>query len=445
MEELRGARVLVLGLGASGQSAARFCAQRGAAVVAADERGEREVGLASSLGPGIELALGRPFPDPADFDLVVPSPGVPQQRYAARAKRVWGDIELAYRALPIPIAAITGTNGKSTTTRLVEALLLESGLRARAGGNLGLPALELVGEALDWAVLEVSSFQLEAVERFRPRVAIVLNVTQDHLDRHGTLENYARIKARLLALQGPDDIAVLSFDDARVRAMASHTRARVVPFRSAGPLERGAYFDAGAFVYREPGRAAQRAVLDAPGLRGLHHRENLVASLAAICALGLPLERALPALASFRGLAHRGEEVGRIAGVAYLDDSKATNPGAAQRALEGVPGPAIWIAGGRDKGFDFAELAETAVRYARAAVLIGETADAIEQCIAGRIPVERAASIESAVAAAARLARAGDAVLLAPACASFDQFRSYAERGDRFCKAVEALASEGGR
>ncbi len=439
MQELLGARVLVLGLGASGRSAARFCAERGASVVAADERASAGPQAASELGPGVALALGQPFPDPADFDLVVPSPGVPRERYAERARRVWGDIELAYRALRIPVAAVTGTNGKSTTTCLVEALLQRAGLRARAAGNLGLPALELVGLPLDWAVLEVSSFQLEAVESFRPRLAIVLNVTQDHLDRHGSIENYARTKQRLLACQREDDIAVLNFDDPRVREMASHTRARVIPFRTLGPVEHGACVDAGGFVWREPGRTPQRAALDAPALEGLPHRENLVAALAAVCALGLDLARVLPALASFRGLAHRGERVGEIAGVAFLDDSKATNPGAAQRALEAAPGPAIWIAGGRDKGFDFGELARVAAQRARAAVLIGEAADSLAACLGDALPIHRAASIEAAVEIASRLARAGDVVLLAPACASFDQFKSYAERGDRFRAAVQRL------
>ncbi len=443
MRELEGARVLVLGLGASGRSAAAFCAARGARVVAADERDAAALGALPALGPGVALALGQAFPDPADFDLVVPSPGVPQERYAARARRVWGDLELAYRALRIPIAAITGTNGKSTTTCLVQALLQAVGLRARSGGNLGPPALELVGGALDWVVLEVSSFQLEAVESFRPRVAIVLNLTADHLDRHGSLEQYARTKARLLEQQREDDLAVLNFDDPRVRAMASGTRARVVPFRIRGPLERGAFFDTGCFVWRAADGTARRAPLEAPGLRGPHQRENLVAALAAICAMGLDLERALPALADFRPLAHRGEEVGCVGGVAYLDDSKATNPGAALRALEGAPGPAVWIAGGRDKGLDFRELARVAAARARAAVLIGEAADALAACIGDAVPVHREKSIEDAVVTASRIARAGDVVLLAPACASFDQFTSYVERGERFCAAVRRLADPG--
>jgi len=328
MRELAGKRVLVLGLGVSGRSAARFAADRGARVLAADERpAERIEGLAT-LPPEVEVAAGAPFPDPRAFDLVVPSPGVPAARWAG-ARLAWGDLELASRALRAPIVAITGTNGKSTTTLLIEALLRAAGLRARAAGNLGTPALDLVGEPLDAVVLEVSSFQLEAVDAFRPRVAVVLNVTPDHLDRHGSLEAYAATKARLLRRMEPDDAAVLSFDDPLVRAMSAGTRARCVPFSTRGPLERGACLDAGAALLREPGRPALRVPLDALRLAGAHNRENALAALAAVQAFGADVERAAFALATFEGLPHRTEAVATVAGVRFVNDSKGTNPGAA--------------------------------------------------------------------------------------------------------------------
>jgi len=442
MLDLAGKRVLVLGLGISGLSAARFCAQRGASVLAADERPAAAIVGLDQLPSQVEQQLGSRFPDPGTFDLVVPSPGVPRERYAGRARRAWGDLELAFRALEVPIVAITGTNGKSTTTLLVEALLRAAGLRARAAGNLGAPALGLVGESLDFAVLEVSSFQLEAVEDFRPRVAVVLNATPDHLDRHGSFEGYLAAKARLLAQQGPADTAVLNFDDRAVRGLAEHTRARVVPFRTQGRLEHGAFYEAGCAVLAEPGGARERYSLSGLRLPGLHNRENAVAALAAVVAAGASARRAITAFASFEGLPHRMQTVARTGGVEWVNDSKATNPGAALRSLRSYETPLVWIAGGRDKGLDFRDLANAAQGRVRAAVLIGEAAGKLETVLAGRVPVHDAGTLERAVGLAAQLAQPGDVVLLAPACASFDQFRGFEDRGERFRAAVAALGGE---
>ena len=442
MLALAGQRVLVLGLGVSGVSAARFCSQRGARVLAADERPADAIAGLAQLPPEVERALGAPFPDAGGFDLVVPSPGVPRERWAKRARRAWGDLELCFRALSAPIVAITGSNGKSTTTLLVEALLRAAGLRARAAGNLGKPALELVGEPLDFAVLEVSSFQLEAVEAFRPRVAVVLNVTPDHLDRHGSFEGYLAAKTRLIEQQEPSDSAVLNFDDPAVRDMASRTRARVVPFRTQGPLEHGAWWDAGDAVIALPGAARERHSLAALKLAGVHNRENAVAALAAVVAAGAPAARAATGFAGFEGLPHRMQTVARAGGVEWVNDSKATNPGAALRSLCSYAAPIVWIAGGRDKGLDFRELAEAAPGRVRAALLIGEAAGKLAAALAGRVSVREAGTLERAVALAAQLAQPGDVVLLAPACASFDQFRGYEDRGERFRAAVAALAKE---
>jgi UDP-N-acetylmuramoylalanine--D-glutamate ligase len=443
MVELAERRVLVLGLGLSGVSAANFCAEQGARVVAADEGAPAAREGLPDLDPRVERRIGGAFPDPSDFDLVVPSPGVPRERYAGRARRAWGDVELLYRVLAVPILAVTGTNGKSTTTRLVESMLRAAGLRARAAGNLGVPALDLVGAALDWAVLEVSSFQLETTEAFRPRVAVILNLTPDHLDRHGSFEAYRDAKARILARQEADDVAVLNFDDPVVRALADACRARVLPFRTGGPLDRGAWLDADSVVMRLGDAPAVRLSLDGLRLPGVHNRENTVASLAAAAAAGADPAKAVLALGGFAGLPHRAEEVGRCGGARFVNDSKATNPGAAIQSLRSFPAPVIWIAGGRDKGLDFDELAAVAASRARAAVLIGEAAGKLEAALAGRIEVHTAGSIEEAVACAAGLTRAGDVVLLSPACASQDQFRDFAERGDRFRDAVAALAGAG--
>lgn len=442
MRELAGSRVLVLGLGISGRSAARFCADRGARVVAADERPAAGLTGLAELGD-IELRTGEPFPDPAGFDLVVPSPGVAPERYRRRAARVWGDIELAARALSVPLVAVTGTNGKSTTTHLVATALRGAGLRAASAGNVGEPALGLVGQALDVAVLEVSSFQLETTESFRPDVAVLLNLTPDHLDRHGSFEAYRAAKARILVNQQARDTAVLSADDTEVWSLAAAARARVLPFSTRKALQHGAWLDAGTALLREAGGSALRVPFGQLRLVGEHNRENALAALAAAWAAGADPLAAAAALARFPGLPHRMETVAQVGGVAYVNDSKATNPGAALRALTGAGARLVWIAGGRDKGLDFGPLAEAAAPRVRAALLIGEAAGKLEAALAGRVKTELAGSLELAVERAARLAQPGDVVLLAPACASQDQFRDFAERGERFRAAVTALPAGG--
>jgi UDP-N-acetylmuramoylalanine--D-glutamate ligase len=436
MADLAGKRVLVLGLGVSGRSAARWLADQGASVVAADERPAGELALAE-VDPRVTIVCGEGFPDPAGFDLVVPSPGVPPARYAARARSACGDIELAGRALAVPILAVTGTNGKSTVTLLLEALLRAAGLRAAAAGNIGAPALDLVGQPLDAAVLEVSSFQLETTERFRPRVAVILNATPDHQDRHGSFEAYVAAKARILDAQGPEDAAVLGRDDPAVWALAPRVRGRLFAFGRRGPFERGAWLDAGAIALADGDRRWRVALDDVP-LSGVD-LENAAAALAAVAALGIDPLRAAAGLRGFRGLPHRSELVARRAGVTWIDDSKATNVGAALRALDRFEGPLVWLAGGRNKGLDFAPLAAAARGRVRVALLFGEAAGELERALAGAVPTERLATLDAAVARAAALARPGDVVLLSPACASFDQFKSYAHRGERFRAAVEAL------
>ncbi len=437
MLDLAGKNVLVLGLGISGRSAAQFCAARGAHVVAADDRADAD---ASGLPASIEIVLGEPAPDPAAFDLVVPSPGVPLARYGARAKCAWGDLELAYRALAIPLAAVTGTNGKSTTVRLLEAMLRAAGLRARAAGNVGDAALDLVGEPLDAAVLEVSSFQLEAVDAFRPRVAVLLNVTPDHLDRHGDMAGYLAAKLRLFARQEAGDVAILSADCPVVGALAERDfAARVWRFSTRAPVARGACYDAGAIWLRlESGE--QRLSLDAlPPLYG-PLRSNALAALLAAVALGAKPARALGALANFKALPHRCELVAEARGVRWLDDSKATNPSAAVAAVANLPGPLLWILGGKDKGLDFAELLEAPLARVKCALLIGAAADAIAASLEGKLALERVETLALAVARANELAAPGDSILLSPACASFDQFNDYEDRGRQFSALAQRAA-----
>jgi UDP-N-acetylmuramoylalanine--D-glutamate ligase len=440
--ELSGRKVLVLGLGVSGRSAARFCAERGAAVVAADEREPAAFGDLSELEECVELALGRPFPDPAEFDLVVPSPGVPRERYAERARDVMGDVEIAYRNLSVPVVAVTGTNGKSTTCRLLEAMLCASDLRARAAGNLGVPALSLVGAPLDVAVLEVSSFQLETTSRFRPHVAVVLNLSEDHVDRHGSFQAYAEAKARILAHQTGDDHAVLPADDPVACTWAARTRAHCRFFSSQGPVEDGAWWDSGAIVLRR-GDAVERLAVEGFALPGRHNRENALAALLAALAAGAAPARAARALDGFVGLPHRAEVVGHAHGVTWVNDSKATNVGAALRALQGFGEHVVWLGGGRDKGADLGRLRDAAPRM-RAALVFGEAAARLEELLGDLTDVRRVGDLATAIEVAREIAAPGDVVLLAPACSSLDQFESFEARGDHFRAAVAGFAGGGG-
>ena len=349
--ELAGQHVLVMGLGVAGCSAARYCAERGARVVAADERPREAISGVETLPTSIEFALGRSFPDPQAFDLVVPSPGIPPERWAGRAKRAWGDLELCYRALAIPIIAVTGTNGKSTVVRLIESMAQAAGLRARAAGNLGIPALDLVGQPLDIAILEVSSFQLQSVERFRPKTAVLLNLSPDHLDRHGDFDRYVEAKSRLFARQSAGDHAVVNGDDERVRAIALPRQVERLEFTRASAVDQGAWLDGRFATLRRRGKQ-QVVSLEGSSLSGAHNDDNVLAALLALSTFDVDLAAASRALDDFEGLPHRCERVAEIRGVTYIDDSKATNPGAATRAITGLDAPLVWIVGGRHKGGD---------------------------------------------------------------------------------------------
>ena len=444
--ELEGQNVLVLGLGLSGRSAARFCAERGAHVVAADERPGDAIAELSELDDRIELRLGQSFPDMSSFDLVVPSPGIPASRWQSSAQKAWGDIELCFRALRIPIIAVTGTNGKSTVVRLIESMARAAGLRARAAGNLGIPALDLVGAPLDVAILEVSSFQLESVDAFRPRVAILLNLSPDHFDRHHDLEGYLAAKTRIFARQGEGDFAILNDDDPPLRNVALPSGVERLTFHR-GPMVGGrsgdgAWMDGQNAIVRRNG--SQRTVnLEGSPLGFTDQSENVLAALLALSTFEIDLDAAAQALSTFKGLPHRREEIAEIRGVRYIDDSKATNVGAATHALESTAEPILWIVGGRHKGGDLSPLVQVAAKRVRRAFAIGEAAEAFATALEGVIPCERVGDLAKAIEAAASIARSGDVVLLAPACSSFDQFDSFGDRGLAFQTAVRALAQNG--
>lgn len=437
--------VLLVGLGATGVSCARYLARLGQQVRVLDSRAEPP-GLAQ-LGPlrdTLDLRLG-------SFELgaldgvaeVVVSPGVSlDEPLLVEARRrglaVLGDIEIFARVAPAPVAAVTGSNGKSTVTTLLAELATAGGMKARAGGNLGTPALDLLdAEVPDVYVLELSSFQLETTESLRPLAACVLNITPDHIDRHGSLERYASAKARILSgAQG----VVLNRQDRLVMAMWDG-RTPCITFGLDAPGEHGygvVETADGAVLARGDQRLLPAARLR---IRGRHNVANALAALAMAEALGLEPARVLDALQHFPGLPHRAEWVAEHSGVTFINDSKGTNVGAAVAAIAGMDGPVVLIAGGDGKGADFGPLAEAARGRVRVAVLLGRDAPALERALAGTCPTVRVAGIEEAVAEAVRHARPGDTVLLSPACASTDMYRDYTERGRRFAVAARGLPS----
>ncbi len=453
-EALRGRAVTVVGLARSGVAACRLLASLGARVSGTDARPADALGPeARALAPAVRLYLGGHPPAAfAEAELVVLSPGVPATHPAVAACRaggvpVIGELELAFRAMTAGFVAITGTNGKTTTTALAGALLAESGQPVLVGGNIGRP---LAGEALafpaeGWVVAEVSSFQLETADAFHPRVAAVLNITPDHLDRHGSLAAYTDAKARILARQTPADWAVLNADDPGAAALAPRARGRLLWFSRRGPVPAGAWVHEGWVTLRLDGADRPVCPVAEIFLRGAHNLENVLAATVCAGALAVAPERLRAAIRAFRGVRHRIEWVRDRAGVAFYNDSKGTNVDATLKALAAFPEPVVLIAGGRDKGQRFDALAEAARGRVRAAVLIGEGRATLGPVLRAVTRVEEADSMAEAVRRAAALAVPGDVVLLSPACASFDMFRDYEHRGDVFVEAVRALPEGTGR
>jgi UDP-N-acetylmuramoylalanine--D-glutamate ligase len=426
-------------------SGKRVVLRRGARVVANDSKShdalsQGALGL-ERLGATI-VAGGHVRAGIEDADVVVVSPGVPPlaEIVAAQAKgaAVWGEVELAVRSMshPAPIVAIGGTNGKSTTTALVGQLLAARGLQAFVGGNLGEPLADRADERFDVVVLEVSSFQMERLDRFQPHVSALLNVTDDHLDRYSGLEEYAHAKGNAFARQTETNWAVVPSGDGLCLRQAGRGRARVVTFGPGGTVS----VTGDAVVDRRTGERFLRAEM---ALAGGHNALNVAAAIACVSPFAVASETIRGVLAEFRGLAHRTALIAEVRGVCFYDDSKGTNVGAAVSALEGLrEARAVIIAGGRDKGGSYAPLVEALTRKGRAAVLIGEAAETIARAIGDRVPVRLASSMDEAVRLGASLAQAGDAVLLSPACSSFDMFRDYKHRGDEFARAVRALEEE---
>jgi UDP-N-acetylmuramoylalanine--D-glutamate ligase len=364
------------------------------------------------------------------------------------------EIELASRFIGCPIVAVAGTNGKSTVTELLGHVFRDAGVGAFVGGNIGTPAVEYLasvgkkgeeGEEKDVCVLEVSSFQLETIREFRPRVAILLNVTEDHLDRYSDFDEYAETKFRLFSNQDRSDWAVVNADDPVIskrlkKGLGGGGKPRVVPFSITKTLEEGLYLKVDEIIYA-PGPGAAREAYPTSGLKikGLHNIENVMAAVAAARLSGLSHGVILRALSTFPGLSHRMEFVSVVDGVEYIDDSKGTNVGALKMALKSMTTPVVLIAGGKDKGGDYGVLEALVREKVKRLILIGEAAGRIRDSLGGLTETTMAATLEEAVRAAYKAASPGDTVLLSPACSSFDMFGSYKERGERFKRLVEAL------
>jgi len=431
----------VVGLGKTGLSVARYLLGLGSRVAVTDNRSEPpELARLAALGGDVVVRTGG-F-DAAlleHADLVVVSPGVALtgpffDAARARGLTIVGDIELFARAARAPVVGITGTNGKSTVTTLLEKMAARAGLKMRAGGNLGAPALDLLDEGVELYILELSSFQLETTESLSLAAATVLNVTPDHMDRYPDLAAYAAAKARIFARC---DVAVINLDDPLVAAMVGPER-RQLSFSLRADV--GADY---ALMRRDDGdwwlmrRDEPLLAFTQMRLTGLHNAANALAALALAEALGLPRAACIRALASFTGLAHRTQWLAEIGGVRYVNDSKGTNVGATIAAVAGMPGPLVVIAGGDGKGQDFTPLRAAFTGKVRAAVLIGRDAPALGAALAGVSALHYAPSLEAAVECAARVAQPGDTVLLSPACASLDMFRDYKHRGEVFADAVQ--------
>lgn len=456
--ELRGKRVLVVGLARTGVAASVFCAERGASVTATDQKPEKELAQEAAAVSAKGIALALDGPEPGNLlkqDLVIVSPGVPTDapllmKARAAGIPVWGEIELAWRFLRGKLVAVTGSNGKTTTTSLVAHILKTAGTSTLVGGNIGVPLISLVDASADSTVTiaEISSFQLETIDAFRPDIGVLLNLTPDHLDRHASFEDYARAKVRIFENQHEMDSAILNADDPEL-ARRLPSGPRVYRFSRKTAVGAGAFLRDDAIMFRHNGQETQLARRSDITLRGEHNVENVLAASATAFLAGASPSAIASGIRSFPGVEHRLEFVAKIAGVEYFSDSKATNVDAALKAIEAFPPPTadgdkgrlLVILGGKDKGSPYTSLRAPMTERARLALLIGVAAEKIAADLAGSVAVERAGTLERAVDLAAQRAKPGDVVLLAPACSSFDQFENYEQRGKIFKQLVAALAA----
>jgi len=443
--ELKGKRVMVLGLARTGSETARFLVSQGAEVQVSDRKDERELQseVQELSHSRIRFLLGAEEVAWLEgIDLVIPSPGVaPGNPLLAEARRkgitILSEIELAYRFLPVPLVAITGTNGKSTTTTLIGKILTAAGLKVFIGGNIGAPLIGFVSGDWGWGVVEVSSFQLEWVDRFRPKIAVLLNLTEDHLDRYANFASYCEAKERIFQAQGAGDIAVLNRDDPLVWSMRERLRSQVVSF-GWNEVRQGVYTTSGEIIWRgESGE--ERFPLSRVKIQGVHNVENLMAAVAVAKSVDVPRQIIQQVIEEFAGLEHRMEFVREKNSIRFYNDSKATNVGAVVKSLASFSAPTVLLAGGIDKGGDYRILEDEVRRKVKKLILFGAAKEVIKRALGNLTETVVVESLEGAVQEAYRSARPGDIVLLSPACSSFDMFRNYEERGKAFKALVQSL------
>ncbi|MBE0666005.1 MAG: UDP-N-acetylmuramoyl-L-alanine--D-glutamate ligase [Candidatus Aminicenantes bacterium] len=450
MMDLSGQSILVIGLGKTGTATARFLSRQGADVIVTDEKHSSE--LREPLGQlqreGMNIRFRPCVPDIlSDVQMVVPSPGVPplnRMLVEARHKNkpVLSELELASRFLKRPMIAITGTNGKTTTTTLVGDILSKSGMSVFVGGNIGTPLIGYVDgpQQDDYVVVEVSSFQLQWTREFRPDVAVLLNVTADHVDYHGTFADYRLAKERIFKNQTRQDLAILNTDDNDTETLSHKRASKIAYFSSSRQLTRGIFLDGGQMVYRPFAGETETYPLDMVKIPGVHNIENVMAAVMAARWAGCRRETIIKTVGHFRGVAHRIEYAGEKDGVVFYDDSKATNVGAVLRALETFSRPVVLLMGGRDKQGNFESLAAMIEKKVKTLILFGEARERIAALLGGVVETYQATTLREAMPLAGRSAAAGDVVLLAPGCASFDEFKDYKERGDVFKQWIGSLS-----
>jgi UDP-N-acetylmuramoylalanine--D-glutamate ligase len=451
MMDLKGKKVLVVGLGKSGLAAALFLRRRGALVTVSDVRSAEA--LAKEIPALIEAGImvesgGHGLLTFRRQDLIVVSPGVPLDTpELAQVKHfglpVIGELELAARFLKGHTLAVTGSNGKTTTTTLLGEILKAGGLPTLVGGNIGLPVVALIDDSTEdtWSVLEVSSFQLETTEQFHPEIAVILNITPDHLDRHGSFENYCAAKERIFAAQTAEDFLVLNADNTPCEDAAARSAAKVYWFSIEHPVDQGAWLEQGSVVYRSAEDAPTEHVMPLRGipLKGSHNIENVLAAVVAARLVGVPAGVIRRAVESFQAVEHRLEYVVTHNGVQFYNDSKATNVDATAKAIAAFSGGIHLILGGKDKNSDYTLLSDLLRERVSAVYTIGSAAAKIESHLRGVVSIYSCETLDKAVASAAAAARPGDVVLLAPACSSFDQFENYEQRGKVFKQLVKEL------
>jgi UDP-N-acetylmuramoylalanine--D-glutamate ligase len=449
--ELEGKRVLVVGLARTGIVVSLFCAAYGARVTGIDEKPETAMTSTAeklrAAGVALEFAVSRPEVF-VNQDLIIVSPGVPAKLPGLELARnrgipVWSEIELAWRLLRGKLVAITGSNGKTTTTALVGHILQSAKIPVLVGGNIGTPLLARVEASTDSTVTvaEVSSFQLETIDAFRPDVGVLLNLTPDHIDRHGSFEEYARAKQRLFQNMLDRDAAVLNADDPQV-AQRGPAHGQIFWFSRQKRLAAGTFLRGEQILFRREGSESVLMRRSDILLRGEHNLENVLAASTAAILAGAPTDAIEAAVRTFPGVEHRLEFVADIGGVSFYNDSKATNVDATLKAIDAFPGSLFVILGGKDKGSPYAPLREPLRQKAKLVLLIGAAAEKIEEELDGAVQMQNAGTLERAVTAALDHAKPGDTVLLAPACASFDQYENFEHRGREFKEIVARLAAE---